>query len=122
MIQIINEAPKNVAAFRASGEVTKNDYLQVVVPEVDRLVRQNDDLHFLLELDTNVSNFTAGAWIQDALLGLKNLAKWNRAAIVTDSTTIISLTNAFSYLVPGEYKGFKKSELNTALLWASGNS
>jgi stage II sporulation SpoAA-like protein len=122
MIQIIQDIPQNVAAFRASGEVTKNDYQNVLMPEVDRLVKERDELNFLLQLDTDVENFTAGAWMQDALVGLKNITKWHRAAIVTDSERVISVTNAFSYLVPGEFKGFKKAAYEEAVSWVSGNA
>lgn len=119
MIQLI-QSPDNVAAFRASGEVTKQDYEKLVVPTVESLVNRTGQLNFLLELDTDLSNFSAGAWWEDLLIGLKNFGKWNRAAIVTDSENIISFTNAFSYIAPGEYKGFKKGELAVALLWVSG--
>jgi len=122
MIQIIENAPQHVVAFRASGEVTKEDYERVVVPEVDRLVTNTNELNFLLQLDTDLANFTAGAWMQDALVGLKNITKWHRAAIVTDSERIISVTNAFSYLVPGEFKGFTKAEYDEAVTWVSGNA
>lgn len=121
MIQLI-QSPNNVAAFRAIGEVTKKDYEDVVIPKVEALVDKTNELNFLLELDTELGNFTAGAWFEDAMIGLKNLTKWNRAAIVTDSENIISFTNAFSYIAPGEYKGFKKSELDEALNWVSGKS
>lgn len=111
----------NVAAFRALAEVTKEDFQNVVVPAVEKLVKQINEINFLLVLDTDIENFTAGAWLQDAMLGLKNLAKWNRAAIVTDSEKIITFTNSFSYLIPGEFKGFKKMEFNKALNWVEGN-
>lgn len=119
MINII-QAPDNVAAFRASGEITKQDYEAVVIPAVEALVNRTEELNFLLELDTDLSNFSAGAWWEDFMIGLKNFGKWNRAAIVTDSDKIISFTNAFSYIAPGEYKGFRKEELHIALLWVSG--
>jgi len=119
MIQVIPDTPNNIAAFRATGEVTKENYQTVVLPEIERLLKQINHINFLLVLDTELENFTTGAWVQDALLGLKNLAKWNRAAIVTDSDTIISFTNGFSYIVPGEFKGFKKSEYDQAVTWVS---
>jgi hypothetical protein len=119
MIQLIPNTPNNIAAFRATGEVTKENYQNVVLPEIERLLKQINHINFLLVLDTELENFTTGAWVQDALLGLKNLAKWNRAAIVTDSDTIISFTNGFSYIVPGEFKGFKKSEYDEAITWVS---
>lgn len=119
MIQLIPNTPNNIAAFRATGEITKENYQNVVFPEIERLLNHINHINFLLVLDTELENFTTGAWIQDALLGLKNIAKWNRAAIVTDSDTIISFTNGFSYIVPGEFKGFKKSEYDEAITWVS---
>jgi hypothetical protein len=119
MIRII-KSPENVAAFRAFGEVTKKDYEDIVVPTVEAVVSKTDQLNFLLELDTSLSNFSAGAWLEDLMIGLKNFGKWHKAAIVTDSDTIVSFTNAFSYIAPGEYKGFKKDELEIALLWVGG--
>ncbi|KRD08976.1 hypothetical protein ASE21_14085 [Flavobacterium sp. Root901] len=111
----------NIVAFRALAEVTKEDFLTAVIPAVEHLVKQTNEINFLLVLDTDIKNFTAGAWLQDALLGLKHLGKWNRAAIVTDSEDIISFTNGFSYVVPGEFHGFKKEAFNKALNWVEGN-
>jgi hypothetical protein len=119
MIQVIPDTPNNIAAFRATGEVTKENYQNVVLPEIERLLKQINHINFLLVLDTELENFTTGAWVQDALLGLKNLAKWNRAAVVSDSETIICFTNGFSYIVPGEFKGFKKAEYDQAVTWVS---
>jgi hypothetical protein len=120
MIHLIDTAD-NVVAFRALAEVTKEDFQSVVVPAVEKMVKQINEINFLLVLDTDIENFTAGAWLEDAMLGLKNLGKWNRAAIVTDSENIITFTNGFSYLIPGEFKGFKKLEFNKALNWVEGN-
>src|SRR5690606_39197058 len=98
---------------------TKEDYLNVVVPHVTRLVENTGKINFLLYLDTDVSNFTMGAWLQDALLGLKHLTKWNRAAIISDSEGVIKFTDAFSIAAPGEFKGFRKKEYDKAVQWAS---
>lgn len=111
----------NIVAFRALAEVTKDDFLTAVIPAVEHLVKQTNEINFLLVLDTDIENFTTGAWIQDALLGLKHLGKWNRAAIVTDTDEIISFTNGFSFIVPGEFRGYKKVEFNKALNWVEGN-
>lgn len=118
MIDII-KAPDNVAAFRATGDVTKEDYQNTVAPAVEALANKYKEVNFLLLLDTELENFTIGAWTQDALLGLKNFGKWHRAAIVSDSEAVISFTNGFSYFAPGEFRGFKKAALNEALHWVS---
>ncbi|SNR44261.1 STAS/SEC14 domain-containing protein [Flavobacterium sp. ov086] len=111
----------NIVAFRALAEVTTEDFLNVVIPAVEHLVKQTNEINFLLVLDNDVENFTSGAWLQDALLGLKHLGKWNRAAIISDSEEIISFTNGFNFVVPGEFHGFKKEAFNKALNWVEGN-
>lgn len=120
MIQKI-DSPVNVVAFRAAGEVTKEDYQSVMAPAVENLVQKINEINFLFLIDTEIENFTPAAWMQDALIGLKNLGKWNRAAIVTDSEKAISFTNGFSYMVPGEFKGFKKDAFDQAMNWVEGN-
>ena len=102
MIEKIKGLPKNMVGFRTEGEVIKEDF-DFVTNEVTALVDRTDRLNYLLFLDNSPKDFTFGAWMQDALLGIKNLTKWNRAAIVTDSETVINFTNIFSKLMPGEF-------------------
>lgn len=110
----------NVAAFRALGEVTANDYKTVIVPAVTQLAEQINEINFLFLIDTEIGNFTAGAWLEDALIGLRNLGKWDRAAIVTDSKYAITFTNGFSYIAPGEFRGYTKDRFEEALNWVQG--
>lgn len=108
-----------MVAFRATGEVTKEDFDQIVLPAVAELVQRTDKLNYLLVLDTPLKNFTLSAWIKDALLGLNNLTKWNRCAIVSDSDGINSFTNLFGKVMPGEFKGYKPEQLKEAINWVS---
>lgn len=117
MITIIPDAPESVAAFKASGEITKTDFEKIVNPEVKRKVEKYEELNYLMLIDTDLSDFSAGAWLEDVLLGIKNLARWNRAAIVTDSSGIQNFTDIFSILMPGEFKAFAKDNLYNALYW-----
>jgi len=118
MIEQIKNLPPNMVGFRSTGEVTKEDF-DLVIAEVEKIVAKTGKLNYLLFLDNSPADFTIGAWMKDAFLGLKNLLKWNRAAIVTDSETIIQFTNAFSILMPGEFKGFHKDEYLEAIDWTS---
>lgn len=121
MIEVI-KTPTDVVAFRATGEVTKEDYKSLVDPAVEKLVARINEINFLLFLDTDVKNFTLGAWMEDAMLGLKNFGKWNKAAIVSDSEQVIDFTNKFGYIVPGEFHGFKKEAFDEALEWVGETS
>ena len=106
MIEKINEVPPYVAGFKATGKVTKDDYTEIVVPEIEKILEQHGHIHFLLVLNTDVGNFTAGAWMSDALVGLKHLTKWKKMAIVSDQKGVEKVTDIISPIMPAKAKGF----------------
>ncbi len=120
MIKQLKDIPNTMVGFQATSEVTKEDFDKVVLPAVAELVQRIDELNYMLVLDTSIKNFTLGAWIKDALLGLNNLNKWNRAAIVSDSESINTFTDIFSKVMPGEFKGYSPDQLDEAIAWVSG--
>ncbi|SFH84614.1 SpoIIAA family protein [Halpernia frigidisoli] len=117
MIITIPETPDNVAAFKATGDITKQDFENCVIPQIKAKVNQFNELNCLLLLETDLENFTFEAWIQDALLGLKNLTKWNRIAIVTDNKSLRNYITVFSVFIPGEYSTYPTEDLANALFW-----
>ena len=118
MIQQITDLPENMVGFRASGEVTKDDF-DIVLKKVEEIVEKTGKLNYLLYLETSPANFTIGAWVKDGLLGVQNITKWNRAAIVPDSEMVKKFTDVFSDLMPGEFKGFEMDDLQHAIDWTS---
>ena len=119
MIEQIPTVPANTAGFRAIGDVNADDYDRVVIPGIEALLARQDHINFLLVLDTTLSDFTIGAIARDLGVGLKHFSKWRKMAIVTDSKAIEIITNAFSYVTPGEAKGFPHHKLDEAILWVS---
>ena len=118
MIQQITDLPENMVGFSASGEVTKDDF-DIVLKKVEEIVEKTGKLNYLLYLETSPANFTIGAWVKDGLLGVQNITKWNRAAIVSDSEMVKKFTDVFSDLMPGEFKGFEMDDLQHAIDWTS---
>lgn len=119
MIEILTDVPANVAGFRAVGEVTKDDFKTVVLPVVDQVVIKYGELNYLMIIDSPLKDWTAGAWVQDLVLGIQELMKWNRVAIVSDSEALGTFTDIFSVLVPGEFRGFLIEELPQAVRWTA---
>ncbi|MCY1243134.1 hypothetical protein D3C87_61670 [compost metagenome] len=118
MIEQIHNLPDNMVGFRSSGEVTQDDF-KLVNTKVSELVQKTGKLNYLLYLENSPADFTFGAWIQDALLGIKNITKWNRAAIISDSEMVDKFTSFFSKIMPGEFKVFHKNDLERAIDWTS---
>jgi hypothetical protein len=118
IVEIANEGKKFVG-FKAVGSVNADDFKSVVIPIVEAFVEKHKTLNYLLQIDTELSNFTIGAWLQDAVLGIKVFSKWNRAAIVTDKEGIKTFTELFNKIMIGEFKSFKNDEMETAISWVS---
>jgi hypothetical protein len=119
MLQTISDLPGHVVGITASGNVTKEDYENVLVPAIDLLAKRTKELNFLLVLETPVKNFTLGAWWEDAKLGLKHFTQWNKVAIVTAEKGVEKFSDMFGKVVPGEFKGFATHELETAKAWVA---
>jgi hypothetical protein len=117
MIAELKNIPDNIAGFRASGEVTAEDFKNIVLPVVNDVINRTGKLNYIMVIETPLRNFTIGAWWQDALLGLKKSAHWERVAILAESEEIKKFTDAFSYISPGEFKGFAIDELAKAVAW-----
>lgn len=119
MIKHLENLPSNIVGFKATGEITATDFTETVLPKVNELIEKTDKLNYLLVLETSVKNFTIGAWMKDVFMGIKHLTKWNRVAIVSDAEGVRGFTNFFSYLMPGEFRGFEHKDLQEAIDWVS---
>jgi hypothetical protein len=119
MLRFIKDLPEHVIGIHAVGEVNKDDYEKVLVPRLDELVARQGEINYLLILETEIKNFTAGAWWDDLKLGLKHFTKWNKIAVVTDQKGVEWFSDLFRFFIPGKSKGFPLAKLNEAIDWIS---
>lgn len=119
MIYHLHNLPSNIVGFNAIGEITEKDFSETVLPKVKALINKKDQLNYLLVHETTVINFTVDDWMKDALMGIKHVTKWNRITIVSDVEAIRNFTNFFSYLIPGEFKGFEHKDVLKAIDWVA---
>ncbi len=119
MLSIIQDLPSHVVGIKATGTVNKEDFETVLIPALDDLVERTGKINYLLQLDTEVKNFSLGAWLQDAKVGLTNFTKWNKIAIVTAEKGVEKFSDIFGIAVPGESKGFSPDQLEEAKQWVA---
>ena len=119
MLKKMEEMPSYVAAFEATGEVDKQEYETILIPEIERVDKEHGHIHFLMVLKTSVKNFSLSAWLQDAVQALKHYRGWKKIALVTDESAIQKITGAFSAIMPGATKGFSLSQLDEAKNWVA---
>ena len=119
MLQRMNDVPENMIGYRATGQITQDDFTLGVIPVIEKTIEKQGTLNYLLVLDPSVKSNCFTTWWQEALLSLKNLRDWHRVAVVTDSEEIKDFMYLFSLVTPGEFKGFSYDHLYTAIDWVS---
>ena len=117
MLLLMTDAPAHVVGVRALGKVDKDEYERILLPALEKALKQYGELNFIMVLETSVANFSAGAWLDDIKAGLKHYKKWNKIAIVTDQKPIEKITDFVSALIPGEARGFPLSDIELAKSW-----
>jgi hypothetical protein len=122
MIERIEEMPAGTIGLRASGELTKEDYVEVLEPALREGVASGEvRLVFVL---TDFDGLGSGAWIEDAKTGLnvwvRDHAAWKRFALVTDVEWVAKATRAFAWMAPGEVRVYDLGELDAAREWVAG--
>lgn len=119
MIQIMKDVAPHVTGVRALGSVTQEDYKDSILPKLEKASREFGEINLLMVFETDLGNFTYGAWMQDAKASLKHFAKWNKIAVVSDQKIVENFAYVFNYLSPAEAKGFPISDIELAKNWVA---
>lgn len=117
MLQFLNNLPENTVGLEVEGEVTKDQYDSVVVPKMEELAKRQGEINYLIILKSGIDSFTAGVWWDDFKMAIKHFNKWKKVAIVSDQSTVRTVTNLFGFTFPGEHRLFQTSQLEEAKSW-----
>ncbi|MGO9634557.1 MAG: STAS/SEC14 domain-containing protein [Steroidobacteraceae bacterium] len=117
MVEPIPDLPANVLGFSAKGTVTASDYESRIIPGVEAIFSRHAKVRFLYHLGENFGGFEAGAMWDDAKLGLKHLAGWEKVALVSDVEWIRGAVKIFALAIPGHVRVFHNSEFAAAKRW-----
>lgn len=119
MIERIQGLPEHVLGFSAKGEVTGADYETVIIPAVEAMHAHTKKLRFLYHFGKEFSGFEAQALWDDAKVGMRYFACWERVAVVTDVGWLRAVVKAFGVVMPGDVRIFADSDLAAAVRWLS---
>ena len=117
MIKEISGLPAGVIGFELSGTVTAKDYESVLMPAVDAASSGGRKLRLLYQIGPDFEKYDLVALWDDARIGLKHLASWQKIALVTDVDWIRSAVSVFSFALPGRVRTFAVAQLADAKNW-----
>lgn len=122
MIETIDGVPAGVTGLRADGEISAEDYKQVLEPALGAAAEAGEiRLLYVLGPDFEMR---PGAMAQDAKVGLGigigHHEAWKRTAVVTDAEWVARSIRAFAWMMPGEVHVFTSAEEDAARTWVAG--
>ena len=117
MIEIVETFPASVVGLIGKGQVTKQDYEQVLIPKIEAALKRNTKIRLYYELGTQFTGITPGAGWDDFKVGVEHLSRWERVAVVTDVDWIKHMVNGFGFLMPGQLRVFPTTQTSEARAW-----
>jgi len=123
MIERLTDMPPGTIGFRVAGEIERDDYDKVLVPELQRGLDAGGGLRTLYVIDHLKEIEPSAMWADAKLgfnLGIRHRESWLRSAIVTDIEWIARSTKLFAWMIPGEARVFPSAELEQAKAWVAG--
>jgi hypothetical protein len=117
MIEHLKSFPGNVLAFVCHGQVTKQDYATVLIPAVEKALKEHDKVRLYYETAPDFSGIDPSAVWEDTKVGVSHLLRWERVAVVTDVEWIKQTMKFFSFMLPGELRVFPTREAAAARTW-----
>jgi hypothetical protein len=117
--------PPGTVGFRAEDEIEREDYDEVLVPELHRALESTGELRTLYLIE-DLDEIEPGAlWADSKLgfdLGVRHHKEWVRSAIVTDIDWMARAAKLFLWMIPGEARVFPVAELESAKAWVAGEA
>ena len=112
--------PPGALGFRVSDTLTREDYVEVLVPPLRKAVEAGERIRALYAIGPEL-HMDPGAVLQDIKLevdlGIRHRDAWERIAVVTDLDWLWRAFELFSWMVPGQMRMFRESELEQAKSW-----
>ncbi len=118
MIEPLPGVPDGVVGLRASGDVTADDYRDVMVPILEEALARGA-VRLLYVLDEH-TKFSPGALFADVKFGVGHLKGWERLAVVSDADWLENMVKGFGWMMPGEVKVFDDDDIDEAKAWLAG--
>lgn len=119
MLEPIDSLPDGVVGFVASGQVSRDDYEQRMIPAVEGVLADHDKARMLYVFGPEFTGFSGGAMWEDGKLGVEHLTKWEKMAVVSDEKWVRHAIDVVGYLIPAKVRTFTLDERDAATAWIS---
>ena len=122
MIEILPESGGDLLAVMAHGEITHEDYIEVLIPRLEKIIDEHGKARLLYAFAPDFTGFSLGAMWDDGAFGLSHLSSFDKVAVVTGVGWIRGAVTMFGPLMSGRVRLFGAGDLDGARSWISGRA
>ena len=119
MITVIPDLPNNTIGARYEGDVTGEDYLNVLWPAVSKAAETGDPVNIVVVFTEEMHHLSFTAMLSDGHLGMHFRKDWGRIAFVSDHEKLDKLVAEKSKPFGFEVRVFTIAEEQAAIDWAA---
>ena len=122
MLRILPGFADDIVAVVASGDVTGDEFRNVLVPVVEAKLKAHNELNLYYQFGPGFTGMSAGAMWEDTKLDITHWTGWHRIAIVTDIGWIQKGARLAVLLLHRPVRVFSIAQAKTARDWLTAGS
>lgn len=119
MITIMPESTDQMLAVQATGTLTDEDYQEVWIPALEKIIDEFEVANALLYMDEGFEGWDLKAMWDDAKFGIKHRNHFSRIAIVGGPAWVQWGAKVGEMLMDCKVETFEPEKLQEALAWAA---
>ncbi|WP_320007447.1 STAS/SEC14 domain-containing protein [Maridesulfovibrio sp.] len=119
MITIMKESSGAMLAVTASETVTGEDYTEIWIPALQKVISEHGKCKALLYMDENFKDWDLKAMWEDAKFGMAHRNDFEKLAVVGGPSWSEWGTRVAGILSSGEVKTYSADKLQEALKWVA---
>lgn len=118
MFEVLPESQGNILGLKATGKLTKEDYIEVLIPRLESVAKEEGRVHLLLYLDEDFKGWEPMAMVEDFKVGIGKYRKdLGKLALVGGPEWVKLLIELDSILPGAKMKTFSCDQLQEAWDW-----
>ena len=117
MLTIMPQSHDNVLGVQGTDKVTDQDYLEVLIPQVEKVLEKYGKARLLYYVDEGFTGWEMGAMWEDAKFDLRHRDDFEKIAMVGGPKWAAWGVKLAGYFMEGQVRVFPPEELQSAWDW-----
>jgi len=117
MIELLPESKGNILIFSAKGKLTDQDYKEVLIPQMESIIRKYGKARLLLDMGDEFHGWEIGALWDDAYFGIAHRKDFEKMGVIGGPKWVEWGMKIAALAISGELRSFSLDEREEAMRW-----